>query len=257
MQYKAAYTTKPSLPETLPSRHRHPMRFLLPNQRIHPQRKRLFFGLLLLLILGTDQLEANDRVAASTLVDRAGVTLRNFIRDPEMAWFRGHIKESSGLLIVPRLRQAGFIIGGAGGNGVLLWRGESAAAWTGPAFYTLHLTPTEAQSDTEATELVLLVRSDTSREALLKDKLQLGRDLSLALGPVGDETSPATADLLQFARRDGRLSSAALNGSLLAAHDAFNAGYYGTTLSLADILVKHPPINRQHASLRKILTGIR
>jgi len=148
------------------------MRFLLPNQRIHPQRKRLFFGLLLLLILGTDQLKANDRVAASTLVDRAGVTLRNFIRDPEMAWFRGHIKESSGLLIVPRLRQAGFIIGGAGGNGVLLWRGESAAACTGPAFYTLHLTPTEAQSDTEATELVLLVRSDTGREALLKIKLE-------------------------------------------------------------------------------------
>lgn len=233
------------------------MRFPLPYQMIHPHRKRLFFGLLLLLILGASRLEANDRVAAGTLVDRAAATLRNFIRDPEMTWLRGHIQESRGLLIVPRLRQAGFIIGGAGGNGVLLWRDETTNTWRAPAFYTLHLTATEAQNSTDATELVLLVMSDIGREALFKDKLQLGRDLSLALGPVGNGTSSTTADLLQFARRNGRFDSLALEGAVLAAHDAFNAGYYGTTVSLADLPVKRPPANRQLASLRKILTGLR
>lgn len=233
------------------------MKFLLPHQRIHPHRKRFFFSLLLILVLGASRLEANDRVAASTLVDRAAATLRNFVRDPEMTWLRGHIKESRGLLIVPRLRQAGFIIGGAGGNGVLLWRDETTNAWRAPAFYTLHLIATEAQSSTDATELVLLVMSDTGREALFKDKLQLGRDLSLALGPVGDGTLPATADLLQFARRNGRFDSLALEGAMLAAHDAFNTGYYGTAVSLADLPHKRPSTNQQLSSLRNILTGLR
>ena len=56
------------------------------------------------------------------LVDQARVTLNNFVKQADMEWFQGHLKNSKGVFIVPQLLKAGFIFGGSGGRGVVLIR---------------------------------------------------------------------------------------------------------------------------------------
>ena len=66
---------------------------------------------------------ADDPVA---LVSRnADVDLNNFLRDPEMTWFRDNLPSARGVLIVPQFVRAGFIFGGAGGNGSAAGPGQS------------------------------------------------------------------------------------------------------------------------------------
>src|SRR4051812_33156545 len=62
----------------------------------------------------------------AALVSDADMTLNNFLRDPEMTWFRDNLPSARGVLIVPQFWRAGFIFGGAGGNGTLLVRNNPA-----------------------------------------------------------------------------------------------------------------------------------
>ena len=54
------------------------------------------------------------------MVDEAVEALKVFLNDPEMEWLKNNLKDAEGVLIVPSLIKAGFIIGGSGGRGVLL-----------------------------------------------------------------------------------------------------------------------------------------
>ena len=69
-------------------------------------------------------------------VDKAVETVKRFAVDPDMQWFRNNIGNAEGILIVPVSVKGGFIVGGSGGVGVFLARGE-ANDWSYPAFYQL------------------------------------------------------------------------------------------------------------------------
>src|SRR5215470_13069928 len=77
----------------------------------------------------TRKQEAQDEVVA------AGKTLDNFTADPDMKWFRDHVKEAKGLYICSKVTKAGFVFGGSGGRCVLVVKGEKF--WNGPAFYAI------------------------------------------------------------------------------------------------------------------------
>ena len=65
---------------------------------------------------------AGHENAAQRIVDRAQVTLNDFIRDPKNVRLRANLDHAKGVLIFPEVLQGGFIIGGSGGTGVF-WRG--------------------------------------------------------------------------------------------------------------------------------------
>ena len=69
------------------------------------------------------------------LVDKARFTLGNFLSAPDMQWFRDHMKEARGILIVPQFIKGAFIIGGSGGCGLLVVRDEKTNEWSYPAFF--------------------------------------------------------------------------------------------------------------------------
>jgi len=71
------------------------------------------------------------------LVEKARFTLENFLSDPDMQWFRDHMKEARVILIVPQFIKGAFFIGGSGGGGVLVVRDEKTNEWSYPAFFTV------------------------------------------------------------------------------------------------------------------------
>src|SRR5439155_20813492 len=132
---------------------------------------------------------------AQELVNKARLSFQSLLRDPNMTWFRDHLKDAKGVLIVPQLLKAAFFVGGSGGSGVLLARNEKTREWSEPAFYTLGSGRVGLQFGAEASEVVLLVMTPRGVEALRTSTLKLGGDVAVASGPVGGGVQGAQASL--------------------------------------------------------------
>lgn len=106
----------------------------------HMSLLRLFsLGLTLagLLFAVSPTVKAAEATDEKQLVERARLTLESFMTDGKMAYVREHLKDAKGVLIVPQLFKAGFMVGGSGGSGVLLAKDDKTGEWSPPAFYTL------------------------------------------------------------------------------------------------------------------------
>jgi len=189
----------------------------------------------------------------AALVNDADATLSNFLRDPEMTWFRNNLPSSRGVLIVPTFLRAGFIFGGAGGNGVLLVR-DKPGNWSYPAFYTVATGSVGLQAGADVAEVILMIRSQRGADAMLSNSFKLGADASVAAGPVGAGAQVQTSDVLAFSRSKGLYAGINLDGSVISTRDAWNATYYGQQVRPTDILVSRTVSNAQADPLRNRLS---
>jgi lipid-binding SYLF domain-containing protein len=184
------------------------------------------------------------------LVDKARFTLENFLSDPDMQWFRDHMKEARGLLIVPQFIKGAFFVGGSGGSGLLVVRDEKTNEWSYPAFFTLGGASFGLQFGGQASEVVLLVMTQKGIDSLMSTTLKLGADASVAVGPIGRGVEGATApnlsaDLLSFSKAKGLFAGISLEGAVVAARDALNTSYYQAPTKTIDILVRRNVSNPQ------------
>src|SRR3954452_25631693 len=189
----------------------------------------------------------------AALVNNADATLNNFLRDPEMTWFRNNLPSARGVLIVPTFVRAGFIFGGAGGNGTLLVH-DNARNWSYPAFYTVASGSVGFQAGAEAAEVVLMIRSQRGTDAMLSDSFKLGADASVTAGPVGAGAQVQTSDILAFSRSKGLYGGVNVDGSVITTRDSWNSTYYGRQVRPADILIKQNVSNPQADRLRNRLS---
>jgi lipid-binding SYLF domain-containing protein len=214
---------------------------------------RLFFLLIMCGMLWTAL--AIPALAQNTsdedfLVDKARFTLENFLSDPDMQWFRDHMKEARGLLIVPQFIKGAFFVGGSGGSGLLVVRDEKTNEWSYPAFFTLGGASFGLQFGGQASEVVLLVMTQKGIDSLMSTTLKLGADASVAVGPIGRGVEGATApnlsaDLLSFSKAKGLFAGISLEGAVVAARDALNTSYYQAPTKTIDILVRRNVSNPQ------------
>jgi SH3 domain-containing YSC84-like protein 1 len=179
----------------------------------------------------------NDTVSR---VREAEATLANFKKDPDMTWMQNNLPKAKGILISPNIFQAGFIVGGSGGAGVLIARDKSAQGWTSPAFYKLATGNIGLQIGAQTSEMVALVMTDKAMDSLLSSSFKLGGDVSIAAGPVGSGAGvPIMADMYTFVRSKGLYGGLNLDGTVISVDDEGNRAFYGRSVSPIDILVKH------------------
>lgn len=209
-----------------------------------------FAAAVLLLAFSTSAVWADDRTDAETLVTEAQATFRDFINDPDLTWFRDNVGRAKGILIVPQLVKAGFILGGSGGSGVLLTEMGDGRTWSYPAFYTMGSLTGGLQIGAEVAEVVMLVMTSKGLDAFLSTKVQLGADASVAAGPVGAGAQAATADVLQFSRAKGLFGGLTVEGAVVGVRDSLNKAYYGRAVRPVDILINHEVVNPQADALR-------
>lgn len=202
--------------------------------------------LLAVLFLTGFTASADDKANAEEYVDKSLATVVNFANDPEMAWFRQHIENAKGILIFPTQVKAGFFIGGSGGSGVLLSHRDDGQ-WSYPAFYGMGSVTAGFQAGVQSAEVVLLLMTDKAMDAMLSTKVQLGADVSVALGPVGEGAAVATADIYQFARSKGVFGGLTIEGAVISPRDKLNEAYYGKAVSPKDILVLQGIANNAQA----------
>jgi lipid-binding SYLF domain-containing protein len=211
----------------------------------------------LLLGAAAPEVMAADEEDAQGIVDKARVTLTGFMKDKDYVWLHQNIGKAKGVLIYPQVLKAGFVLGGSGGTGVLLVKDAKTGEWSNPAFYTLGSVSFGLQIGGEAAEVILLVNSQKGVDSLLTNKLKLGADTSIALGPVGAGAKAEFADFYSFAKSKGLYAGMNLTGSVLDVRSGLNKAYYGKEVTPVDILVKGSVSNKGAEPLREELKKVK
>jgi len=210
----------------------------------------------MLLIMG---LGANGVLAAAAgeeqgLVDKARITFEGFMTDPDMQWFRDNMHQAKALMIVPQLLKGAFFVGGAGGSGVLVVRDEKTGDWSQPAFYTIGSASFGLQFGGEASEVVMMVRTQKAVDSFLSSSFKLGGEVKVSAGPKGaGATSDVLTDIISFARSKGAFLGMSLEGAVIDVKEDYNQAYYGKPVRPTDILVKQDVRNPGADGLRAAL----
>ena len=172
------------------------------------------------------------------LVAKAAATVDTFRANPDMTALRNLLSRARGVVIVPQLIKAGFIVGGEGGSAVMLT--QRNGNWSAPAFYTVAGGSIGLQAGAQASEVILVLMTDKAVEAVLKNNVKLGADIGIAAGPVGAGLEASTTtnlrnDVYAFALSKGLFGGISLEGSVLAPDTDANRAYYGKPVTPGDI----------------------
>ena len=217
----------------------------------------LLMGALLFAVSGmTSPACANDATESAQLVEKARMTLENFVKAPEMGALRNLLKDARGVFIAPQILKGAFIVGASGGSGVFVVRDRKTRTWAGPAFYTIGEASFGFQAGGEASEVILLAMTDRGITALLGDSAKLGADVGVAAGPVGmgaaASTANLSADIISFASSKGLFGGIAVDGAVVKVRNGLNEAYYHKKkLTPTDILILRKVTNPQAKSLTK------
>ena len=135
------------------------------------------------------------------------------------------------VIIVPELVQGGFILGAAGGRGVLLGR-TSPTHWTYPAFYNLGSGSVGFQAGAKVSEIVFIILTEKGLAAILDKKFKFGAEagvtmVAVGIGLEGASTAATGADIVAYASSNGLFAGASLEGSYIDPDNDWNALYYG------------------------------
>jgi lipid-binding SYLF domain-containing protein len=194
---------------------------------------------------------ASDASDAKDLVLKAKETIEQFGRNDDFPTFSPALAKARGVLIFPQVLKAGFILGGSGGSGVLLVRDTKTGKWVGPAFYTMGSASLGFQAGASAAEVVMIVNTQKGLDSLFSNKVKLGGDASVAIGPKGTGTGIALdSDFVAYSAVKGAFAGLAIDGSVLDVRGALNSAYYGKKVTPVDILTKPAAVKPESAALQ-------
>jgi lipid-binding SYLF domain-containing protein len=226
--------------------------------RSHPNagRRSAIAAVLLAVLLATGPARpAVAAGAAEELVAESRFSLERMLVDDELPELIGYVRRARGLLIIPELVKGGFIVGAEAGSGVFMVRG-SDGSWSAPAFYTLAAGSIGLQIGGQVSEVVFTVMNEGAVEALLRNEVKLGGDLSITLGPIGkgleaSTTTNLSADVFAFSKAVGAFGGGALEGAKLFTREQLNQEYYGPGATPRAIVIERSLFNPQAEKLRQ------
>jgi lipid-binding SYLF domain-containing protein len=144
---------------------------------------------------------------------------------PEKLW-----QSAACVVVIPDLKKAAFGIGGEYGRGLMSCK--TGGRWNAPVFMQLAKGTWGLQIGAAEVDVVLLVMNRDGAEKLLKDKVSLGADASIAAGPVGRAAAAATdaqlsAQILSYSRTHGVFAGIDLSGGVLGPDKDSDIDVYG------------------------------
>lgn len=144
------------------------------------------------------------------------------------------------VIVVPSLKKAAFIVGAEYGKGLMSCRHNGD--WGAPIFMEVGKGSWGLQIGAQSIDLVLLVMNAGGMEKMLRNKVSLGAEASIAGGPVGRDARAATdaqlkAEILSYSRTQGLFAGINLSGGVVRADVDDNADLYGKNVSTRDIVM--------------------
>jgi lipid-binding SYLF domain-containing protein len=142
--------------------------------------------------------------------------------------------------VVPHLIKGGFVFGAEHGKGVTTCR--TAKGWSAPAFIKVAGGSWGTQIGAEEVDLVMVIKSEKGMRKLLSSRLEIGRDASVAVGPVGRHSSESTdlkldVLILTYSRAKGAFVGATFKGALVRADNRARRAMYGSRVTTGAVLL--------------------
>lgn len=219
------------------------------------------YSLLLALVLGVGLSAGTaqaDKLDAEQLVQDAEFTVQRMWDHPEFSEFvRQYLRQSKAVVIIPTMLKGGFFIGGEGGTGVLMARAQTNE-WSYPSFLSAGSASIGLQIGGQASEMMLIIMTSRGLQAVLNDQVQIGGEVSGAVGPYGSGAEAATttnldADIIAYSIAKGAFLGINIEGTALMPRDSLNSAYYGREATPSQIVLEGTIGNPHADSLRALL----
>src|SRR4051794_16765358 len=187
--------------------------------------KKLAFAAMAVVAAGSTAAGAISAAEALRLANAANVVQAIRPTIPDDLWARTRCAA-----VIPDVKKAAFIVGGEYGKGVMSCR--NGEAWGAPVFMQLAKGSWGFQAGAEQVDLVLLVMNESGVQKLLRNKVNLGADASVAAGPMGrrggvSTDAVVTAEILSYSRSKGLFAGIDLSGGILRPDEDANVDVYG------------------------------
>jgi len=202
----------------------------------------------------SEQQELIDKATLSVKKITARTDINNFVKK--------YMRDAKGVLVIPTLLKAGFFVGGEGGSGVLLAKGQNGQ-WSYPAFYTMGAVSIGIQFGGQVSETMLIIMTSKGLNSIIANKVTLGGELNAAVGPYGVGIKGATstalgADIITYSVGKGAFLGGALEGAVIEKRDTLNRQYYNDQAVTPEAIVLEGRYRNAKADrLRETLSNIK
>lgn len=154
------------------------------------------------------------------------------------------LKKAEAVVIIPKLKKGGFVVGGKHGKGVAMVRTENGG-WSDPVFVQITGGSIGFQIGYSSLDLFLVIKKASTLRQLTKGKgtFTIGGDATVAAGPVGRQASANTdidfeAEILSYSKSRGIFAGISIDGSDLRMEKKLNAEFYGDEKTAQSVLEK-------------------
>ena len=173
---------------------------------------------------------SSERRVVVNRLNNAAKVVNEIMAAPDRRIPEETMKRAKCVAVVPHLMKGGFVFGAEHGKGVATCR--TAKGWSAPAFIRIAGGSWGTQIGAEAVDLVMLINSEKGVQRLLSSKLEIGRDASVAIGPVGRHSSESTdlkldVLILTYSRAKGAFVGFTFKGALVRADNRARRAMYG------------------------------
>lgn len=166
-------------------------------------------------------------------LEEAGQVMREILNVPDNIPQKV-LDRAKCVVVLPSVIKGAFVVGGSYGRGAMVCRtgADFTGRWGAPAMYALEGISVGFQIGGQATDFVLVIMNDRGLNSILRSKVKLGADASIAAGPVGRAAEADTdafmrAEILSYSRSRGVFAGISLEGATLHPDDDANTSLYG------------------------------
>lgn len=190
----------------------------------------IFMSLLFTTASAQDSDEQNTSSKQEEKIEASSKVLKDFA-DMKENIPQDLLKITQGIIVVPKLINAGFVLAGKRGKGIAMVKLEDGT-WSNPVFVTITGGSVGFQIGVQAVDLVLIFKDRETLQDIGKGSFTLGGDISVTAGPVGRNSTASTdykleAEVYSYSRSKGLFAGISLGGSAIAVDAKANAAYYG------------------------------
>ena len=206
-----------------------------------------FLGVLcaVTMLAGMVPARAADAAKLDDRLNSAADVIQQIMATPDKGIPSSILAGAACVVVVPAYKKGAFIVGGQYGQGAATCR--TPRGWSAPVFVRLTGGSFGWQIGGQSTDLVLVAMNQKGLQSMLKSKVKLGADASVAAGPVGRNAQAATdiamnAQFLTYSRAKGIFAGLSLDGTVLDSNKDDMTTEYGSPIPFETVLHGATPV---------------
>ena len=182
---------------------------------------------------------AHAQSSQQVTVDGARKVWADLRHDKAFGNARDLLRQAKAVFIVPKLIKGGFIVGGEGGNGVLMV--HNRGGWSAPGFYAIGAASFGLQAGLQQSEMIMLIMTQKGLDGVLRDQFKIGAQAGISVitlgsgveGAIGGASLP---DVVVWSSSTGLYGGLTVDGSVIRAEPNRDSQFYGRPVTPRDVL---------------------